>query len=58
MKGKTWTTEELQKEFEVIGFSMGYVVVKRLSDGQLGSMDFDHSPRIYYSFKEDKKEKK
>jgi len=54
MKGKTWTTEELQKEFEVIGFSMGYVVVKRLSDGQLGSMDFDHSPRIYYSFKEHK----
>ena len=49
-----WTTQELQEEFEVVGFSMGYVAVKRKSDGQLGSMGFDHSPRVYHSFKEHK----
>lgn len=50
VKRKEWTTAELQKEFDVVGFSMGMVVVDRKSDGVRGSMHFDHSPRVYYSF--------
>ena len=47
---KTWNTEEMQKEFTVTGFGLGYCVVKRKSDGVVGSLDFDHSPRVYYDF--------
>ena len=48
--GQVWDTSELQKDFEVTGFGYGLCVVKRKSDGQVGSLDFDHSPRFYYSF--------
>ena len=46
-----WTTEELQRDFEVIGFGYGYCAVKRKSDGQKGSLDFGGRPRIYHSFR-------
>jgi len=45
-----WTTDEMTKEFDVIGFGYGYCAVKRKSDGQKGSLDFGGSPRIYYKF--------
>lgn len=47
---KTWTTAELQEDFEVESFLAPYVVVRRKSDGVKGCMMFDHSPRIYYTF--------
>ena len=47
-----WNTTELQEDFTVIGFGHGYCAVKRKSDGVTGSLDFDHSPRKYYNFKE------
>ena len=50
MDEQRWTTNELQEEFTVDGFSMGMVVVTRQVDGVQGTMDFDHSPRIYYNF--------
>jgi hypothetical protein len=52
-KEKTWTTDELRAEFEVIGFMAPFVAVRRLTDGRKGSMLFKHSPRIYYGFQED-----
>ena len=45
-----WNTEELSKEFEVIGFLAPFVVVKRKSDGAKGSMEFTHYPRFYFNF--------
>jgi hypothetical protein len=51
---KEWDTKELQAEFEVIGFRAPFVVVKRRSDGAVGSMQFDHAPRRYYGFVLDK----
>ena len=45
-----YTTAELREEFDVLGFSMGYVVLKRKADGQVGSMQFDHAPRVYYGW--------
>ena len=51
--GQIWSTDELCKDFEVLGFLAPFVVVKRLSDGRKGSLMFTHSPRFYYSFAED-----
>lgn len=51
--GPTWDTAQLQQDFEVLGFSAPFVVVKRRSDGQKGSLEFTHSPRIYFNFVED-----
>ena len=36
-----WTTSELQEDFEVRGFALGLCVVRRKSDGVLGSVTFD-----------------
>lgn len=52
--GRVWNTDEMVAEFEVKGFSMGIVVVRRRSDGVLGSLDFTHMPRLYFGFVEDK----
>lgn len=48
---KTWkTTEELLKDFEVLGFSAPYVSVRRRSDNQCGTLEFTHHPRVYFDF--------
>lgn len=47
---QTWTTDQLREEFVVQGFSAGLCVVKRKSDGLVGSLDFGGYPRIYHSF--------
>ena len=54
IKGKKWTTDAMQQEFDVIGFGYGYVAVERKSDGVKGSLDFDHTPRVYFNFVEHK----
>lgn len=51
--GKVWDTQELSSDFEVKGFMAPFVVVKRKSDGAMGSLMFQHSPRYYYNFKID-----
>lgn len=50
---QTWTTEEMTRDFEVRGFMAPYVVVKRRSDGVVGSLEFTHSPRVYFHFEPD-----
>lgn len=50
--GQCWDTQELQRDFEVTGFMAPYVLVRRKSDGRKGSLMFQHSPRVYYSFQE------
>lgn len=49
-----WDTQELQRDFDVIGFAAPFVVVKRKSDGVKGSLEFTHYPRVYFDFVEDK----
>lgn len=51
---QTWTTDEMTAEFAVVGFAAPYVVVKRRSDGVLGTLEFKHSPRVYFGWQEDK----
>jgi hypothetical protein len=52
--GQVWDTEQLTKDFEVRGFMAPFVVVKRKSDGVVGSLEFQHQPRFYYGFTPDK----
>jgi hypothetical protein len=53
--GQVWDTSELSNDFEVIGFAAPLVVVRRICDGQKGSLMFQHSPRFYFSFDPHKK---
>jgi hypothetical protein len=50
--GQVWDTQELGRDFEVEGFMAPFVIVKRKADGVKGSLEFQHSPRFYYNFKE------
>jgi hypothetical protein len=45
-----WTTDDLSRDFEVIGFAAPFVVVVRKADGVKGSLEFTHSPRVYFNF--------
>ena len=51
--GQHWTAAELQRDFEVIGFAAPFVVVRRRSDGQRGSLEFVHQPRTYFAWQPD-----
>ncbi len=48
--GQVWNTDELRRDFEVLGFMAPLVVVRRRSDGAKGSLEFQHQPRLYFSF--------
>jgi hypothetical protein len=48
-----WNTQELQEDYEVLGFSAPFVVVVRKSDGVKGSLYFSGRPRVYEDFKAD-----
>jgi hypothetical protein len=45
-----WDTQELGRDFQVIGFMAPFVAVIRKADGVKGSMEFVHSPRVYFNF--------
>jgi hypothetical protein len=49
--GQVWNTDQLSEDFEVLGFLAPLVVVRRKSDGRKGSLEFQHSPRIYFNYK-------
>ena len=53
--GHVWSTDELARDFDVIGFMAPFVVVKRRSDGVVGSLEFQHQPRVYFNFEADRK---
>jgi len=48
--GQVWSTQELQEDFDVLGFAAPLIVVRRKSDKIKGSLLFQHSPRYYFSF--------
>ena len=52
--GRVWDTKELGQDFEVTGFLAPFCLVRRKSDGMKGSLLFQHSPRFYFSFTEDR----
>ena len=46
-----WTTETLQRDFEVRGFLAPFVTVVRRNDGKIGCLTFQHMPRFYFDFR-------
>ncbi len=48
--GQVWTTGELTDTFSVLAFLAPFVKVKRHSDGQTGTLMFQHHPRYYFNF--------
>ena len=48
--GQVWDTEQLVKDFEGIGFLAPYVAVRRRVERRKGSLEFQASPRFYFSF--------
>lgn len=48
--GPLWDTEEMQRDFEPLGFAAPFIVVRRREDGQRGTLTFTHSPRVYFDF--------
>ena len=49
---KKMTTSEMQELYKVDFFAACMCWVTRKSDGVTGSLEFDHSPRFYYNFKD------
>jgi len=51
--GQVWDTGQITKDFDVLGFGAPFVVVQRKSDGQKGTLMFQHNPRFYFAFREE-----
>lgn len=49
----TWSTDDLRRDFEVLGFLAPFVIVRRKVDGVKGCLEFNHSPRVYFNWVED-----
>ena len=52
--GEVFDTNQLGARFEVLQFMAPYVVVRERATGVKGSLQFQHSPRLYYAFQEDR----
>jgi len=52
--GRVWDPAGLAADFEVMGFAAPFVVVRRRADGVAGSLEFQHEPRFYFEWKEDR----
>ena len=48
--GQVWDTQELGRDFDVEGFLAPYVIARRKSDRQRGSLMFQNNPRFYFRF--------
>ena len=48
--GQVWDTDQLVEDFEAIGFMAPIIVVRRRADGVKGSLEFQHSPRLYFNW--------
>ena len=48
--GQVWDTNQLQEQFDVLGFMSPMIAVIRKSDGIKGSLFFQHRPRFYFNF--------
>lgn len=51
-EGPTWDTDEFIRNFELVTFVAGFVVVRRRADGRKGTLQFVHAPRVYFNFVE------
>jgi len=47
-----WTTAEVRKLFIIHSFSAPIAFCTRIKDGVDGTIEFGHSPRFYFNFRE------
>lgn len=52
--GRVWDTQDLCRDYDVLGFAAPLVVVRHKSDGVVGTLVFQHHPRLYWGFEEDR----
>ena len=52
--GRVWDPRELAAAFVIVGFMAPFVVVRRRADGKVGSLEFQHHPRFYFNWREDR----
>jgi len=52
--GEVWDPAAWVAEFELLGFQGSVVVVRRKSDNRVGSLLYQHLPRFYFWFEEDR----
>jgi hypothetical protein len=52
--GQVWDTAELAQDFTVEGFMAPFAVVRRKADGVVGSLMFQHHPRYYFDWVQDR----
>jgi hypothetical protein len=52
-KERRWSTSELTRDFDVLGFAAPFVVVRHRDTGVKGSLEFTHSPRVYFNWTPD-----
>lgn len=53
--GQVWDTMQATTTFDFKGFFAPFVVVERRADKVMGTLAFQHAPRFYFNFVEDKK---
>jgi len=51
--GNVWTKEELEEQFEILGFMGPFCVVRDRLSGKLGSVEFQRQPGLYFDYRED-----
>lgn len=49
-----WNTDELIRDFDVISFAAPFVVARHRDTRVKGTLEFTHSPRVYFDWKPDK----
>ena len=49
--GECWTTEEVQEEFESLGFMAPFCTARKRETHKKGTLLFVHRPRIYYGWR-------
>ena len=52
--GQVWDPQELRRDFDVQGYLVPIGGVRRRSDGVIGTLEFQHQPRFYFNWRDDK----
>ena len=52
--GKVWSAEELEQDFFVTAFIGPHVVVRRIADDVVGTLEYTRRPLLFYNFQPNK----
>ena len=52
--GKVWSAEELEQDFIVTAFIGSTVVVRRIADDVVGTLEYTRRPHLFYNFQPNK----